>query len=245
MACGDIRYAVTADGVSIAYATRGAGPDDLVFIPGFAACFDIELEEPHFARLIEAMAARWRVVLFYKGGSGLSDRQNTPDLEMRADQLPAALHAVGSEAAILVGAGEGGDWRPFLRPRIPNGSRRSSRSMPGPGSRGPRTTQWGCLRKHTWPTPRIWRRRGARWNMRGNGRRLRCQARVGMRASSGGWHGRCATPLRPLPPWSSKRQLAQLWNVWGSPSSNEYVASLSSSIGGSSLSRRGLRADGG
>jgi pimeloyl-ACP methyl ester carboxylesterase/class 3 adenylate cyclase len=114
MACGDIRYAVTADGVSIAYATRGAGPEDLVFIPGFAACFDIELEEPHFARLIEGMAARWRVVLFDKRGSGLSDRQNTPDLEMRADDLRAVLDAVGSEAAILVGAGEGGALAAFF-----------------------------------------------------------------------------------------------------------------------------------
>src|SRR4051812_8233696 len=53
------------------------------------------------------MAARWRVVLFDKRRSGLSDRQNTPDLEMRADDLRAVLDAVGSEAAILVGAGEG------------------------------------------------------------------------------------------------------------------------------------------
>src|SRR3954454_918442 len=127
MAGGDIRYAVTADGVNIAYETRGTGPDDLVFIPGFAACFDIELEEPHFARLIEAMAARWRVILFDKRGSGLSDRTNTPDLEMRTDDLRAVLDAVGSESAVVVGMGEGGALGAFfaashrnrVRPLVP------------------------------------------------------------------------------------------------------------------------------
>src|SRR3954454_6930866 len=120
MAGGDIRYAVTADGVNIAYETRGTGPDDLVFIPGFAACFDIELEEPHFARLIEAMAARWRVVLFDKRGTGLSDRKQTPDLEMRADDLRAVLDAVGSESAVLVGSSEGAALAAFFAASNPD-----------------------------------------------------------------------------------------------------------------------------
>ena len=41
----ETRYAKTVDGVHIAYQVRGDGPIDLVFIPGFAAYFEIELED--------------------------------------------------------------------------------------------------------------------------------------------------------------------------------------------------------
>lgn len=115
----ETRYAVTADGVHIAYRALGAGPHDLVFILPFPSNFEVELEEPHFARTIDAMAARWRVILFDKRGSGLSDRQNTPDLEMRADDLRAVLDAVGSESAILVGTGDGGALAAFFAASYP------------------------------------------------------------------------------------------------------------------------------
>ena len=76
----ETRYAVTVDGVNIAYEARGSGPDDLVFITGFAACFEVEMENVRVRRMIEALAERWRVIQFDKRGSGLSDRQNTPRL---------------------------------------------------------------------------------------------------------------------------------------------------------------------
>ena len=119
MADPETRYAVTVDGVHIAYQARGEGPYDLVFLHGFAANFEVELEEPHFAALIDALAAHWRVILFDKRGSGLSDRENTPDLEMRADDLRAVLDAVGSEAAILVGVAEGGALAMFFAATCP------------------------------------------------------------------------------------------------------------------------------
>ncbi|MGN6378995.1 MAG: alpha/beta fold hydrolase [Gaiellales bacterium] len=115
----ETRYALTADGVHIAYRTLGAGSEDLVFIAPFPSNFEVELEEPHFARAIEAMASRWRVILFDKRGSGLSDRQNTPDLEMRADDLRAVLDAVGSQAAILVGTADGGALGAFFAATYP------------------------------------------------------------------------------------------------------------------------------
>jgi pimeloyl-ACP methyl ester carboxylesterase/class 3 adenylate cyclase len=116
----DTRYAVTADGVHIAYQVHGEGPGDIVWIPGFASCFEVELENPQLARMIEVMSERWRVILFDKRGSGLSDRTYTPDLEMRADDLRAVLDAVGSSSAILVGQGEGGALAAFFAASHPD-----------------------------------------------------------------------------------------------------------------------------
>jgi pimeloyl-ACP methyl ester carboxylesterase/class 3 adenylate cyclase len=114
MSGAETRYAVTVDGVHIAYEARGSGPDDLVFITGFAACFEVEMENARVRRFIEALAEHWRVILFDKRGSGLSDRKNTPDLEMRADDLRAVLDAVGSKSAILLGVSEGGALAAFF-----------------------------------------------------------------------------------------------------------------------------------
>lgn len=110
----ETRYAVTVDGVHIAYEARGSGLDDLVFITGFAGCFEVDMEDVRVRRTVETLAERWRVIQFDKRGSGLSDRQNTPDLEMRADDLRAVLDAVGSKSAILLGVGEGGALAAFF-----------------------------------------------------------------------------------------------------------------------------------
>jgi pimeloyl-ACP methyl ester carboxylesterase len=66
MAGAETRYALTADGVHIAYRAEGEGSLDLVLIPGFASNFEVELEDPHVARFHDAAKARWRVILFYK-----------------------------------------------------------------------------------------------------------------------------------------------------------------------------------
>ncbi len=119
MAKPQTRYAKTADGVHIAYQARGAGPLDAVFIPGFVSNLEVELEEPHIARMVEAMERHWRVILFDKRGCGLSDRTNTPDLEKRVDDLRAVLDAVESTSAILFGQGEGGALASFFAATYP------------------------------------------------------------------------------------------------------------------------------
>jgi class 3 adenylate cyclase/pimeloyl-ACP methyl ester carboxylesterase len=60
------------------------------------------------------------VILFDKRGSGLSDRTNTPDLEMRADDLRAVLDTVGSKSAVVVGMGEGGALGAFFAASHPD-----------------------------------------------------------------------------------------------------------------------------
>ena len=113
------RYAKTADGVHIAYQVRSNGSPDVVWIPAFVSNFEIELEQPEMAAVVAAMERRWRVILFDKRGTGLSDRANTPDLERRADDLRAVLDAVGSTSAILVGLGDGGALGAFFAATYP------------------------------------------------------------------------------------------------------------------------------
>jgi pimeloyl-ACP methyl ester carboxylesterase len=113
-------YAKTADGVHIAYQVRGDGPVDLVHVMGFAANFEVELEEPRVARFHNRLASFSRLVLFDKRGTGLSDRHQTPDLDMRADDLRAVLDAVGSERAVLLGSSEGGALAAFFAATHPD-----------------------------------------------------------------------------------------------------------------------------
>jgi len=119
MADAETRYAMTADGVHIAYQVRGAGPDDAVWIPGFAANFEVEMEFPLIARMVSVMEQRWRLILFDKRGTGMSDRTNTPDLERRADDLRAVLDAAECSSAILIGHGEGGALAAFFAATYP------------------------------------------------------------------------------------------------------------------------------
>ena len=116
----ETRYAITDDGVRIAYQARGDGPVDLVYVMGFLANFEIEMEDRYHARFIDGLAQFSRLVLFDKRGSGLSDRDQTPDLEMRADDLKAVLDEIGSERAVLYGSGEGGSLAAFFAATHPD-----------------------------------------------------------------------------------------------------------------------------
>jgi class 3 adenylate cyclase len=110
----ETRYAKTVDGVHIAYQVRGEGPVDLVYVTGFAGNFEIELEEPYTGPFYRRLEAFSRLILFDKRGTGLSDRSQTPDLEMRADDLRAVLDAAGSKRAVLFGESEGGALAAFF-----------------------------------------------------------------------------------------------------------------------------------
>jgi class 3 adenylate cyclase len=110
----ETRYAKTADGVHVAYQVRGDGPVDLVYVSGFASCFEVELEEPRAVRFFDGLSSFSRLILFDKRGTGLSDRRQTPDLDMRTDDLRAVLDAAGSERAILFGESEGGMLATFF-----------------------------------------------------------------------------------------------------------------------------------
>jgi pimeloyl-ACP methyl ester carboxylesterase len=116
----ETRYAKTVDGVHIAYQVRGDGPIDIVFIYGYAACFEVELEDEPGARLADRLASFSRLIFFDKRGTGLSDRLQTPDLDMRVDDLRAVMDAVGSERAVLLGHSEGGALGAFFAAAHPD-----------------------------------------------------------------------------------------------------------------------------
>jgi class 3 adenylate cyclase/alpha-beta hydrolase superfamily lysophospholipase len=103
------RYAVTDDGVHIAYQTVGDGPVDVVFVHAFVSHVELFLELPSFERFVRELSAGARVILFDKRGVGLSDRlSSVPTLEARMDDLRAVLDATGSERPLLMGDGDGG-----------------------------------------------------------------------------------------------------------------------------------------
>ena len=103
-----VRFAEGGQG-AVAYTTLGAGEHTLVISPGFVCHIEIALEHPAFRAFVEALADRFRVILFDRRGVGLSER-------LRATSTPAAMAAdiaaildhAGVPRAWLFGSSEGG-----------------------------------------------------------------------------------------------------------------------------------------
>lgn len=110
--CGvqpETRYARSGD-VNIAYQVVGEGPVDLLWIPGFAQHVELSWEEPHRRAWLEALAAEYRLIVFDKRGTGLSDRVvGTPSVEVRMDDCRAVLDGAESQRAALLTAGDSSD----------------------------------------------------------------------------------------------------------------------------------------
>ena len=105
---GPIRYTKSGD-VNIAYQVTGAGPFDLVAVPGFFSHLELDWEYPAAERFIGRLASFARLIRFDKRGTGLSDRNvGLPDFETRMDDVRAVMDAARSEQAALFGYSEGG-----------------------------------------------------------------------------------------------------------------------------------------
>jgi class 3 adenylate cyclase len=104
-------YALTDDGVHIAYQVVGDGPGDLVFVPGFVFNVEQVWEWPQVARFARRLASFSRLILFDRRGTGLSDHivPQSPGLALEAqmDDIRAVMDAAGSERATLFGFEEG------------------------------------------------------------------------------------------------------------------------------------------
>jgi class 3 adenylate cyclase len=103
----DVRY-VRSAGVSIAYQVVGDAETDLVFVPDFCSNLVYAWESPYWRPFYERLARAFRLILFDKRGTGLSDRGGGfPTLETRMEDLRAVLDAVGSRRAVVLGSHEG------------------------------------------------------------------------------------------------------------------------------------------
>ena len=102
-----IQY-VRNGGVAIAYRVVGGGELDLVYVPDFVSNLVYDWESPHWRGFYERLARSFRLILFDKRGTGLSDHgAHYAALETRMEDLRAVLDAVGSSNTVVLGAHEG------------------------------------------------------------------------------------------------------------------------------------------
>ena len=103
----DIRY-VKNGGVAIAYQVVGDGPSDLVFVPDYTSNLVYGWEHRYWRDFYERLAQSFRLIVYDKRGTGLSDHGGQfPSLETQMDDLRAVVEAAGSSAAALLGAYDG------------------------------------------------------------------------------------------------------------------------------------------
>jgi class 3 adenylate cyclase len=90
-------YALTADGVHIAFRVHGAGPMDLLLVTDNISHVEVAWELEAGSRFLERLASFSRVILFDRRGNGLSDPTHAPaTLEEQMADVDAVLDAVGS-----------------------------------------------------------------------------------------------------------------------------------------------------
>ena len=105
----DIRYA-RSEGASIAYQVVGDGDIDLVFVPDYASNLVYGWEHPYWRDFYALLARSFRLILFDKRGTGVSDRHGQfATLETRMEDLRAVLEAAGSSEAVVLAAHDGCD----------------------------------------------------------------------------------------------------------------------------------------
>jgi class 3 adenylate cyclase/pimeloyl-ACP methyl ester carboxylesterase len=105
----DTHYAITPDGVYIAYQVFGDGPIDVVWQSDWPGNIDIESEDPLGALWIREVASFARLIMHDRRGIGLSSRNVAlPNLETRVSDLLTVMDDVGSERPILTGVFESG-----------------------------------------------------------------------------------------------------------------------------------------
>jgi hypothetical protein len=102
------RYALTDDGVHIAYQVLGQGDRDILFVPGLMSHLDLLWEGADTAGFFQRLATLGRLILFDKRDTGLSDRAvGDLSLKERMTDVRAVMRAAGSVRAVLFGYSEG------------------------------------------------------------------------------------------------------------------------------------------
>jgi class 3 adenylate cyclase len=103
----EIRYA-RSSGVAIAYEVVSEGDVDLVFVPDYVSNLVYGWEWPRWREFYERLARSFRLILFDKRGTGLSDHGGQfAALETRMEDLRSVLDAAGSTNTVLLGSHDG------------------------------------------------------------------------------------------------------------------------------------------
>ena len=103
----EIKYARNG-GVAIAYQVVGEGDVDLVYVPDYVSNLVYGWEYPPWRDFYLRLARSFRLILFDKRGTGLSDHGGQfATLETRMEDLHAVLDAAGSSSPVIFGAHEG------------------------------------------------------------------------------------------------------------------------------------------
>jgi pimeloyl-ACP methyl ester carboxylesterase len=102
------RY-VGGGGVHLAFQTYGAGPTDILVLPGFVSHVERLWEEPRCRAFQSSLGEVGRLILLDRRGVGLSDRVGfTPSVEATAQDIRTVLDAARSKRVVLLGVSEGG-----------------------------------------------------------------------------------------------------------------------------------------
>ena len=119
----DIEYA-RSSGVAIAYQVVGEGDVDLVFVPEWGSNLVYGWEYPLWRDFYERLARSFRLILFDKRSTGLSDHGGQfATLETRMEDLRAVLDAVDSSNAVVFGSMEGCGMATLLAATYPERTR--------------------------------------------------------------------------------------------------------------------------
>ncbi len=104
----DTRYAVSPDGVHLAYQVLGSGDLDVLLVPSGWGHLELRWDWPSYAKMLRRLGSFSRLMMYDKRGQGLSDRESElPTLEQQAEDLMVVMDACGSERAALLGVTDG------------------------------------------------------------------------------------------------------------------------------------------
>jgi class 3 adenylate cyclase len=104
----ETRYALTSDGVSLAYHVFGDGDVDLLWFHAFMGSLEVLWEHEVVRTFTEHMTSFSRLIRHDMRATGLSGRATSlPDLETQVGDAAAVLDAAGSRSTVIGGAGPG------------------------------------------------------------------------------------------------------------------------------------------
>jgi len=119
----EIRYAHNG-GVAIAYQVVGHGSIDLVYVPDWVSNLVYGWETPRVRDFYLRLADSFRLILFDKRGTGISDHGGQfATLETRMEDLHAVLDSAGSQRPVIFAADEGSGMAALFAASYPERTR--------------------------------------------------------------------------------------------------------------------------